>query len=79
MKDEQIDRHKDQAAVLPFLSLPPEIRNMIYTLLLTPKSGERPDSRVTCHPAILACCKQVNAEAADLKSWPKSPTLSKFV
>ena len=66
MKDEQIDRHKDQAAVLPFLSLPPEIRNMIYTLLLTPKSGERPDSRVTCHPAILACCKLVNAEAADL-------------
>jgi hypothetical protein len=42
-----------------FLDLPREIRNMIYEYSLKVLPGQ-----TTCHPQILATCKQINREAS---------------
>ena len=58
-------RAKDRSATITFLEFPPEIRNVVYELLLTQHhlSRKRP---AVCYPSILATCKQINEEAADM-------------
>ncbi|CZT17635.1 uncharacterized protein RCC_03472 [Ramularia collo-cygni] len=48
-------------APFPFLSLPPELRNIIYEELLI----KRPDSPIR-HPQILRTCKAIRDEATDI-------------
>ena len=72
----RILREKDQETSIGFLDLPPEIRNIVYRELLTPRSdGQDPESFV-CHPAILMSCKQVYDEAADIINTTTSIPLS---
>ena len=61
-------RASDRKATFRFLNLPAEIRNLVYTYLLTPMSEgyHNRGNGFTCHPQILASCKQINAEASDL-------------
>jgi hypothetical protein len=59
-------REKDQETSIRFFDLPPEICNIVYRELLTPRSdGDDPESFV-CHPAILTSRKQVYYEPADI-------------
>jgi hypothetical protein len=48
------------------MDFPPEIRNMIYELLLIPEDTGVEQMRAVRHPLFLASCKQVHAEAADM-------------
>ena len=53
-------RLADKDIPFRFLNLSAELRNEVYNKLLTE------DKSSTCHPQILATCKQINDEAADL-------------
>ena len=59
-------REEDSKASINFLELPPEIRNLIYYELLTPKSDRKDPESFVCQPHILLSCKQVYGEAADI-------------
>lgn len=53
-------------AAFRFLDLPAELRNIIYTDLLTTSLRSYAYCRRTCHPEILATCRQLHAEASDV-------------
>jgi hypothetical protein len=57
-------RRADRSATFPFLNLLAELRNTIYTLLLTPV--KQVDGFTYYHPPLLGCCKQVYDEAEGL-------------
>ncbi|KAK5120769.1 hypothetical protein LTR85_005835 [Meristemomyces frigidus] len=56
----------------PLLSLPPELRNNIYSFALTP-TNETPENEIEvpadgrlAHPSLLKVCKQITEEATEL-------------
>ncbi|SMR44972.1 unnamed protein product [Zymoseptoria tritici ST99CH_3D1] len=61
-------------ATFRFLDLPPEMRNLIYGELLTlPRRPNRQSPTAcfgSCHPGILATCRQIYKEAAGLLACP---------
>ena len=69
--------HPPAKPPFPFLSLPSELRNNIYRLLLTSSSPEIASSPnilltrtsnalLNIHPALLLTCRQINAEATSI-------------
>ena len=68
-------RAQDRTTSIDFLALPPEVRNMVYGMLLTPTEGRNislsrshhvPSGKVVCHNAILFSCKQAYNEASEI-------------
>ena len=57
-------RTLDDKQMFPFLKLPPEIRNQVYSELFALHPSKWHSLSKKCHPAILATSKQVNREAA---------------
>ncbi|KAF7190818.1 hypothetical protein HII31_07977 [Pseudocercospora fuligena] len=58
---------EDQRGPFRFFDLPPEMRNIVYSYLLTLGSGDlTPGKSNICHPEILASCKQAHYEAESI-------------
>lgn len=55
----------DAKATFRFLDLFPEMRNMVYEVLLV-SYREEPSAPFGCHPEILATCKQIHSEASGI-------------
>ena len=72
--DSSLKSAERHPAAFRFLDLPPEMRNLVYghLLTLTPEPKSSPSSCFgSCHPGILATCRQIHNEAAGLLacSW----------